>query len=122
MVTVPVSFQYKNIKTHGIVTDNGGRKGDLISKEEKSWNKAVSGLRAEQKIFDQIKRRFSDQPCLFMNGFREGDLIRVVKSKIRKNKIQLSDQVKLISTNYNLICSTKRKCSFTKQPTDILRK
>ena len=30
MVTVPVSFQYKDVKTHGIVRDEGGRKGEDV--------------------------------------------------------------------------------------------
>ena len=83
MVTVPVSFQYK-VKSHGIVRDDGGRKGDDVSKEEKVWNKDVSGLKAEQRIFDELQRQFSDQPCLLMNGFSEQDLIKVVKSKLQK--------------------------------------
>ena len=78
-----MSFQYK-VKTHGIVRDDGGRKGDEISKEEKDWNKAVSGLRAEQRIFDKIQRQFSDEPCLLMNGLREQDIIKVMKSKLQK--------------------------------------
>ena len=77
MVTAPVSFQYK-IKTHGIVREDGGRKG------ENNWNKAVSGLRAEQRIFDELQRQFSNQPCLLLNGFSEQDLIKVVKSKLQK--------------------------------------
>ena len=87
MVTVPVSFQYKKmqgVKTHGIVRDDGGRKGEDVSKEEKSWNKAVSGLRGEQRIFEELQRQFSDQPCLLMNGFNEQDLIKVAKSKLQK--------------------------------------
>ena len=58
MVTVPVSFQYKDVqgvKTHGIVRDDGWRRGEEISKEEKDWNKVVSGLRAEQRLFDEIQ-------------------------------------------------------------------
>ena len=82
MVTVPVSFQYK-VKTHGIVHEEA-KKGDDVSKEEKDWNKAVDGLRAEQRIFDKLQRKFSDQPCLLMNGFSEQDLIKVVKSKHQK--------------------------------------
>ena len=82
MVTVPVSFQYKDV--NGIVRDEGGWKGDDVSKEEKDWNKAVSGYRAEQRIFDELQRRFSDQPCLLINGFNEHDLIKVVKSKLQK--------------------------------------
>ena len=97
MVTVPVSFQYKDVSTHGIVRDEGGRKGKDVSKEEKDWNKAVSGYRAEQRIFDELQRRFSDQPCLLINGFSEQDLIKVVKSKLQKKGkcAVLSDEVKL---------------------------
>ena len=72
--------------------------GRLVSKEEKDWNKAVSGLRAEQRIFDEIQRQFSDQPCLLMNGFSEHNLFKVVKSKLqqyKKGKCEaLSDEVK----------------------------
>ena len=87
MVTVPVSFQYKDVqgvKTHGIVRDDGGRKGEEISKEEKEWNKRVSGIRAEQRLFDLLQRLFSDEPCLLMNGFNESDLIKVVESNLQK--------------------------------------
>ena len=78
------------------MSDDGERKGGEKSKEEKNWIKAVSGLRAEQRIFDKIQRHFSDKPCLLMNGFSEHDLIKVVKSKLQQDKkgIQLSDQVK----------------------------
>ena len=96
MVTVPVSFHYKDVKIQGIVSNDGERKGGEKSKEEKNWIKAVSGLRAEQRIFDKIQRHFSDKPCLLMNGFSEHDLIKVVKSKLQQDKkgVQLSDQVK----------------------------
>ena len=100
MVTVPVSFQYKDVKYHGIVSDDAGeRKGGEKSKDEKNWIKAVSGLRAEQRIFDQIQRHFSDKPCLLMNGFTEHDLIKVLKSKLQQEKkgIELSDEVKKLT-------------------------
>ena len=90
MVSVPVSFQYTNVRTHGIVGDNGENKGS------KEWTKATSGLRAEQKIFDEIQRQFSDKPCLLINGFSEHDLIKVVKSKLQQdnNGIQLSSVIR----------------------------
>ena len=102
MVTVPVSFQYKDVSTHGIVRDEGGRKGKDISKEEKDWNKAVSGYRAEQRIFDELQRRFSGEPCLLMSGFSEHDLIKVVKSKLQKKGkcAVLSDEVNTKTLNY----------------------
>ena len=89
MVTVPVSFQYKDVRTHGIVSDDGENKGS------KEWMKAAYGLRAEQKIFDEIQRQFYDKPCLLINGFSEHNLIKVVRNKLQqdKNGIQLSDQV-----------------------------
>ena len=64
MVTVPVSFQYKNVKTHGIVSHDGDRKGGEKSKDEMDWLKAVSGQRAEQRIFDEIQRKLVHKPCL----------------------------------------------------------
>ena len=90
MVSVPVSFQYKNVRTHGIMSDDGENKGD------KEWTKATSGLRAEQKIFDEIQRQFSDKPCLLINEFSELDLIKVVKSKLQQdnNGIQLSSVIR----------------------------
>ena len=97
MVTIPVSFQYKDVKTHGIVSDDVGRKGGEKSKDyERTWIKDASGIRAEQRIFDKIQRHFSDKPCLLMNGFTEHDLIKVVKSMLQKEKkgFQLSNQVK----------------------------
>ena len=97
MVTIPVSFQYKDLKTHGIVSDDVGRKGSEKSKDcERTWIKDTSGIRAEQRIFDKIQRHFSDKPCLLMNGFTEHDLIKVVKSMLQKEKkgFQLSNQVK----------------------------
>ena len=95
LVTIPVSFQYKNLKTHGIVSDDVGRKGGEKSKDyDRTWIKDASGLRAEQRIFDQIQRHFSDKPCLLVNGFLEQDLIKVVKSKLQKEKKEISDQVK----------------------------
>ena len=98
MVTIPVSFQYKNLKTHGIVSDDVGRKGGEKSKDyERTWIKDASGLRAEQRIFDKIQRHFSDKPCLLINGFTEHDLIKVVKSKLQQEKkgIELSEKVKI---------------------------
>ena len=92
MITVPMSFQYKGVRTHGIVSDDGGRKAGETSK---NWIKETSGLRAEQKIFEEIQTQFSDQPCLLMNGFSEQNLFKVMKSKLQqdKNGIQLSKQV-----------------------------
>ena len=98
MVTIPVSFQYKDLKTHGIVSDDVGRKGGEKSKDyERTWIKDASGLRAEQRIFDKIQRHFSDKPCLLINGFTEHDLIKVVKSKLQqeKKRIELSEKVKI---------------------------
>ena len=98
MVTIPVSFQYKDLKTHGIVSDDVGRKGGEKSKDyDRTWIKDASGLRAEQRIFDKIQRHFSDKPCLLVNGFTEHDLIKVVKSKLQQEKkgIELSKKVNI---------------------------
>ena len=67
------------------------------SKEEKNWYKAASGLRAEEKIFDKLQEQFSDHPCLLVNGFKEQDMIKVIKEIIKgtERKGELSDQVKI---------------------------
>ena len=97
MVAVPVSFHYNINFIHGIVSEEEGRGEREKSKKEKDWFKAASGLRAEEKIFDKLQEQFSDHPCLLVNGFKEQDVIKVIKEKIRRIKkgIKLSDQVKI---------------------------
>ena len=107
MVTVPVSFQFnipvkdettKETKViQGILSKEEGRGEREKSKEEKDWYKAASGLSAEQKIFDKLQEQFSDHPCLLVNGFKEQDMIRVIKEKMKdiKGKGELSEQVKI---------------------------
>ena len=53
------------MKTHGILSDS---KRFCETKEEIDWISAVSGLRAEQRVFDQIQQHLSDDPCLLING------------------------------------------------------
>ena len=50
------------MKDHGFVDDDVGRNRRKKSKEEKDWINTVTGDRAEQRIFDQIQRKFSDKP------------------------------------------------------------
>ena len=109
IVAVPVSFQFnipvkdetkkKAMVIHGILSEEEGRGKREKSKKEKDWCKAAFGLRAEQKIFDKLKEQFSDHPCLLVNGFKEQDMIKVIKEKIRdfkKGKDELlSEQVRL---------------------------
>ena len=49
------------MKNHGIVDDDVSRRRRKKSKDEKVWISRVSGDRAEQRIFDQIQRKFSDK-------------------------------------------------------------
>ncbi len=112
MVAVPISFQFnipvkdettKETKViHGIVSEEEVRGEREKSKKEKDWCKAGSGLRAEQKIFDKLQEQFSDHPCLLVNGFKEQDVIKVIKEKNRRIKkgIKLSDQVKICVNFY----------------------
>ena len=92
------------MKNHGIVDDDVGKKKSSIkSKEENVWISAVTGDRAEQRIFDQIQK-ISDKPCLLINGFNEEDLFKVLKEKLRQDqkKIKLSDQELQFSRRPNL--------------------
>ena len=82
------------MKNHGIVDDDVGRNGRKKSKEENDWINTVKGDRAEQRIFDQIQRKFSDKPWFLINGFKEQDLFKVVKEQLQPDmkRIRLSDQ------------------------------
>ena len=82
------------MKNHGFVDDDVGRNRRKKSKEEKDWINTVTGDRAEQKIFDQIQRKFSDKPWFLVNGFKEQDLFKVVKEKLQQDmkSTKLSDQ------------------------------
>ena len=82
------------MKNHGVVDDDVGRNRRKKSKEEKDWINTVTGDRAEQKIFDQIQRKFSDKPCFLINGFKEQDLFKVVKEQLQQDmkSIKLSNE------------------------------
>ena len=118
IVAVPVRFNYnipvkdeatKETKViHGIVSEEEGRGEREKSKKEKDWFKAASGLRAEEKIFDKLQEQFSDHPCLLVNGFKEQDMIKVIKEMLKdiiKGKGELSEQVKKILIKL-YICQT----------------
>ena len=66
------------------------------SKGERNWNDKVHGLRAEQKIFDQIQQHLSlnQATCLLINGINQKDVYKVLKDTLRQDKqlIQLSDR------------------------------
>ena len=109
MVAVPVSFHFnipvKDEATketniiQGIVSEEEGR-GERHerekSKKEIAWCKAARGLRAEEKIIDKLRQQCHAMPCLLLNGFKEQNMIKVIKEKNQKNKkgrTKLSDQV-----------------------------
>ena len=57
------------METNGIVYDDISRKLSE-SKVERDWISAVSGLRSEQKIFDQIQQTLNPATCLLINNTR----------------------------------------------------
>ena len=132
MVAVPVSFHF-NIpvkdevtkESHiiqGILIEEEGRGEREKSKKEKDWYKAASGLRGEQKIFDKIQEQFSDRPCLLVNGFKEQDMIKVIKERIKdiKGKGKLSEQVKIFFNRTIYICKKARYLSFLVRMSDLI--
>ena len=82
------------MKNHGFVDDDVGRNRREKGKEENDWISTVIGDRAEQRIFDQIQRNFSDKPCFLINGFKEQDLFKVVKEQLQQDmkSIKLSNE------------------------------
>ena len=40
----------------------------------------------EEKIFDKLQEQFYDNPCLLVNGFKEQDMIKVIKEMIKDKR------------------------------------
>ena len=56
------------------------------NKQLKEWNTAVRGQSSEQELFDVLQRKFANDPCLLVSGFKESDLIKVVKEHLKKER------------------------------------
>ena len=86
LVSVPKSFQYR-VKTHGTHSE-GRRRLEKYEEEDRkqlhTWVTATAGGYAEEKIFNMLKKKFSDKPCLLVNGFTENDLLKVVRDNLKK--------------------------------------
>ena len=106
LVSVPKSFQYSNVKTHGIHSEGRRRLENYEEEDRKqlhTWVTATAGGHAEEKIFNMMTRKFSDKPCLLVNGFTENDLLKVVRENLKKEGkgTEMSQQV--IHSNQNFI-------------------
>ena len=69
------------------------RGGKQMKKEEKtesvlvhSWQKAAAGQFAEQRVYAMLQKRFSNGPCVLVHGYKENDLVKVIKENIDKEK------------------------------------
>ena len=51
-----------------------------------TWEKAASGQFAEQRVYDMLVKKFSDEPCLLVHEFKENDLVKVIKENIDNEK------------------------------------
>ena len=51
-----------------------------------TWEKAASGQFAEQRVYDMLVRKFSNEPCLLVHEFKENDLVKVIKENIEMEK------------------------------------
>ena len=51
-----------------------------------SFEKASSGQEAEQRVYDMLEKRFSNEPCLLVHEFKENDLVKVIKENFDKKK------------------------------------
>ena len=51
-----------------------------------NWEKAASGKEAEQKVYDMLQKRISNEPCLLVHEFKESELVKVIKENIDKKK------------------------------------
>jgi len=68
----------------------GGKQNKKTEKTESelvhSFEKASSGQEAEQKVYEMLQRRFSNEPCLLVHEFKENDLVKVIKENIDNEK------------------------------------
>ena len=107
LVSVPKSFQY-SVTTHGIPDE--GRSVLTKHKEREhteedaeqfyTWVKDTKGKLAEGKFFNKFTSMFSDEPCLLVSGFKESDLLKVVRENLRKKGkgSEMSQQVQVQPT------------------------
>ena len=51
-----------------------------------TWEKAASGQFAEQRVYDMLVKKFSNEPCLLVHEFKENDLVKVIKENIDLEK------------------------------------
>ena len=74
--------------------DENQKKKDKKSESEliHNWEKRALGQSSEQKVFDSLQRRFFKEPCLLVNGFKESDLVKVIKENIEEEKKRLCKQ------------------------------
>ena len=119
LVSVPKSFQYSNVKTHGIHSEGRRRLENYEEEDRKqlhTWVTATAGGAAEEKIFNMLKRKFSDKPCLLVNGFTENDLLKVVRENLKKEGkgTEMSQQVIHSNQSFIYLFSSFRKENSTK--------
>ena len=108
LISVPKSFQYSSVKTHGIPSEGRRRlqnyEGD-DRKQLRAWVTATAGQSAEEKIFNMLTTMFYDEPCLLVSGFTENDLLKVVRENLKNGKegkgSVMSDRVSQLSSLYN---------------------
>ena len=101
LVSVPKSFQYSNVKTHGIHSEGRRRLENYEEEDRKqlhTWVTATAGGDAEERIFNMMTRKFSGEPCLLVNGFTENDLLKVVRENLKNEgkRTEMSEKVYLI--------------------------
>ena len=45
------------------------------------WEKVATGQSAEQRVYDMLVKKFSNEPCLLVHEFKENDLIKVINCR-----------------------------------------
>ena len=46
------------------------------------WTNEAMGMRAEEKVFNMLERRFYNEPCLLLPGYVETHLFRVARAVV----------------------------------------
>ena len=73
-----------------------------------NWEKAASGKEAEQKVYDMLQKRFSNEPCLLVHEFKESELVKVIKENIDKKKKENRKEDDLTEREFHFFKLTNR--------------
>ena len=72
------------------------------------FEKAASGQEAENKVYEMLQKKFSNEPCLLVHEFKENDLVKIIKENIDKKKKENRKEDDLTEREFHFFKLTNR--------------